>query len=123
MPILMSLAYLATALVLLTLCIALYIRITPYRELELVRDGNVAAALSLGGASLGLSLPIGSAIFFTHNFGEMLAWAAIGCAMQLILFQIMRKQAMSIQSGNVAAGTLLAFLSVATGLLVALCIS
>lgn len=123
MPILMSLAYLATAVVLLAICVLAYIRMTPYRELELVRAGNVAAALSLGGATLGLSMPIGSAIFFTHSLNEMAMWAAIGCAMQFILFWLMRKQAQSIQTGNVASGTLLAFLSVATGLLVAMCIS
>lgn len=123
MPVLMSLAYLASAIVLLAICITLYLWMTPYRELELVRAGNVAAALSLGGASLGLTLPIGSAIFFTHSLGEMMMWAAIGCAMQFILFQIMRTQARTIETGNMAAGLLLACLSISTGLLVALCIS
>lgn len=123
MPILMSLAYLAAALALLALCVTAYLWITPYRELALVREGNLAAALSLGGAALGLALPIGSAIYFTHDFAEMLVWAAIGCAMQFVLFQIMRRQAMSIENGNVAMGLLLACLSLATGLLVAACIS
>ncbi|HEX5337179.1 MAG TPA: DUF350 domain-containing protein [Gallionella sp.] len=123
MPILMSLAYLATAIVLLAICIALYVWTTPYREFALVREGNVAAALSLGGATLGLALPIGSAIFFTHDLREMLIWAGIGCVMQLILFQIMRKQAQSIETGNAASGLLLACMSVSTGLLVALSIS
>lgn len=123
MPLLMSLAYLATAIALLAICITLYLWMTPYRELALVREGNTAAALSLGGASLGLTLPIGSAIYFTHDLSEMAIWAAIGCAMQFTLFQILRNQAKSIETGNVAAGLLLAFLSVSTGLLVALCIS
>jgi putative membrane protein len=123
MPLLMSLAYLATAIALLAICITLYLWMTPYRELALVREGNTAAALSLGGASLGLTLPIGSAIYFTHDLSEMAIWAAIGCAMQFTLFQIMRNQAKSIETGNVAAALLLASLSVSTGLLVALCIS
>lgn len=123
MPILMSLAYLLTAVVLLALCVFAYIRMTPYRELELVRAGNTAAALSLGGATLGLALPIGSAIFFTHSLNEMALWAVIGCAIQFVLFFLMRKQAQEIQTGNVAMGVLLAFLSVSTGLLVAMCIS
>jgi len=123
MPILMSLAYLATAVVMLALCVFAYVRMTPYREFDLVRAGNVAAALSLGGATLGLALPIGSAVFFTHSLNEMAVWAAIGCAMQFILFFFMRKHSQDIQTGNVATGTLLAFMSVATGLLVAMCIS
>lgn len=123
MPILMSLSYLAAALALLAICITLYLWTTPYRELRLVKEGNVAAALSLGGAALGLTLPIASTIYFTHDFGEMIRWSAIGCAMQFILFQVMRTQAKSIETGNVAVGLLLACLSVSTGLLVAMCIS
>lgn len=123
MPILMSLSYLATALVLLACCITLYLWVTPYRELALVREGNVAAALSLGGAAIGLTLPVGSAIFFTHQLIEMVEWAAIGCIMQLALFYLMRSHARDIQTGNVAAGLLLACLSLSTGLLVAMCIS
>ncbi len=123
MPILMSFAYLAAALALLAVCVTLYLWMTPYRELALVREGNVAAALSLGGATVGLALPIGSAIYFTHDLAEMAVWAAIGCFMQFVLFQIMRRQAKGIELGNTAAGLLLACLSVATGMLVALCIS
>ncbi len=123
MPILMSLIYVAVALILLAVCITVYLWVTPYRELALVREGNVAAALSLGGASLGLALPIGSAIYFTHDLAEMAKWAAIGCAIQFILFQLMRSHATTIEKGNAAAGLLLACLSIATGMLVALCIS
>lgn len=123
MPVLMSLTYLATAVVLLAICITLYLWMTPYRELALIREGNVAAALSLGGAAVGLVLPIASAIYFTHDLMEMVRWAAIGCAMQFILFQLIRRQASEVPNDNVAAGVLLAFLSVATGLLVAACIS
>ncbi len=123
MPVLMSLTYLATALALLAVCITLYLWMTPYRELALVREGNVAAALSLGGASLGLALPIGSAIYFTHDLIEMAKWAAIGCAIQFLLLLIMRRLTGTIQAGNTAAGLLLACLSVSTGMLVALCIS
>jgi uncharacterized membrane protein YjfL (UPF0719 family) len=43
--------------------------------------------------------------------------------MQLILFQLMRKQTKDIENGNVATGLLLACLSLSTGLLVALSIS
>jgi len=123
MPFLMSLAYLTAALALLAVCITLYLWMTPYKELELVRRGNAAAALSLGGAVLGLTLPVGSAIFFTHDLVEMMRWGAIGCAMQFLLFQIMRKHAKDIETGNVAAGVLLFCLSLSTGLLVAMCIS
>ncbi len=53
----------------------------------------------------------------------MVKWAAIGCAIQFILLQVMRRLTDTIESGNTAAGLLLACLSVSTGMLVALCIS
>ena len=51
------LVYLAVALVLLGLFIAIYIRVTPYREIALIREGNMAAAFSLSGSILGFVIP------------------------------------------------------------------
>lgn len=123
MPVLMSVTYLITAVILLGICISIYLWITPYRELVLIREGNVAASLSLGGATIGQAIPIASAIYFTHDLVEMVRWAAIACAMQFILFQIIRKQARGVETGNIALGVVLACLSISTGLLVAACIS
>ena len=47
------LSYFATAIGLLALFLAVYVFITPYREITLIREGNAAAAASLGGAVLG----------------------------------------------------------------------
>ncbi|HEX5261891.1 MAG TPA: DUF350 domain-containing protein, partial [Phenylobacterium sp.] len=41
---------------------ALYIMLTPQKEVALVREGNVAAAVSLGGILLGLAIPLASAL-------------------------------------------------------------
>jgi hypothetical protein len=48
------LLYFAMSLALLAAFLAIYVRITPYREFALIREGNVAASLSLSGAMLGL---------------------------------------------------------------------
>jgi len=42
--------YALAALVLVALFVTIYIHITPHREMELIRQGNVAAAVSFGGA-------------------------------------------------------------------------
>ena len=42
--------------------IAVYTRLTPYHELDLVRSGNIAAAVTLSGALLGLAMPIGATL-------------------------------------------------------------
>ena len=37
---------------------ALYIMLTPHKEISLIRDGNTAAAVSLGGVLIGLAIPL-----------------------------------------------------------------
>ena len=56
------LIYLVLALALLTAFAWLYDRVTPYRELELIRGGNTAAATAYSGAVIGLALPLASAV-------------------------------------------------------------
>ncbi|MGZ5223125.1 MAG: DUF350 domain-containing protein, partial [Burkholderiales bacterium] len=45
--------YMVSSLALLVLFIVIYIRITPYREFALIREGNAAAAASLSGTIIG----------------------------------------------------------------------
>jgi len=56
------LVYLAVSLAFLGLFVAIYIRITPYRELSLIRDGNMAASFSLSGALLGFIIPLSATV-------------------------------------------------------------
>ena len=49
--------YFATAVGLLAVFLVLYVFVTPYNELALIREGNVAAAISLAGALVGGGQP------------------------------------------------------------------
>ena len=51
-------SFFATAVLMLAVFFVLYIFITPYSEVALIRAGNEAAAVSLGGAVIGFALPI-----------------------------------------------------------------
>ena len=55
------LLYLAISGVLLAMFVAIYVRITPYRELALIRENNMAAAFSLSGAIIGMVVPLANA--------------------------------------------------------------
>ena len=98
-----------------------YCWITPYNELKLVREGNVAPAISFGGALIGFVLPLYSAITHSVGFFDMLIWAVIAMVVQLIVFSIVRllfkDLVREIESNHTAAATLLAFFSAAIGLL------
>ena len=56
------LLHLSTSVALVMLYFVIYTRMTPYDEVKLIRGGNRAAALSLGGTLIGFSLPIASAL-------------------------------------------------------------
>jgi putative membrane protein len=98
-----------------------YCWITPYNELKLVREGNVAPAISFGGAMIGFILPLHSAITHSVGFLDMLIWAAVAMIVQLTVFGIVRLffkgLVRDIENNHTAAATLLAFFAVAIGIL------
>ena len=98
-----------------------YCWITPYNELKLVREGNVAPAVSFGGALIGFILPLHSAISHSVGFIDMLIWAVVAMVVQLTVFGIVRLLFKSlvreIENNHMAAATLLAFFSLAIGIL------
>ena len=121
------LIHLAASLALLAAFIWIYISITPYRELTLIREGNVAAAASLSGAVLGFAIPLAQAAAQSVNLAEMAMWGVIALAVQLLVFVVVRRLipglASDIPAGKVAPGVLLGTLSLATGILNSACMT
>jgi putative membrane protein len=121
------LAYLGVALVLLGAFIAAYVRITPYREIALIREGNMAASFSLSGAVLGFVVPLASAVQHSVSMVDMAIWGAIALLVQLAAFVAVKITfptiTRDIPAGNGAQGFFLGSLSLAVGLLSAACMS
>ena len=121
------LVYLAVSLVLLALFIAIYIRITPYRELQLIREGNMAASFSLSGALLGFIVPLASAVQHSVSLVDMAIWGVIALFVQVGAFVAVKLLIPSITrdipAGNGAQGFFLGSLSLGVGLLSAACMS
>ncbi|MCE1244361.1 DUF350 domain-containing protein [Oryzomicrobium sp.] len=122
-PVIAFLQYFSAAVVLLLAFAALYVKVTPYDDFALIRENNSAAAISLGGAMLGFTFPLMAAIYYTHDLVEMLKWAAITGAVQLVIFAAMRRYARRIEEGCTAPAILMACAAVAIGLLNGVCIS
>ncbi|MNN67545.1 hypothetical protein D3C81_1831830 [compost metagenome] len=80
------LAYFVTALALFGLFASLYLRLTPYAELPLIRTGNTAAAVALLGALLGFVLPLASSIAHSTSLLDMLVWGGIAMLVQALVF-------------------------------------
>lgn len=117
------LSYLGTAVVLLAAFTWLYEKFTPYREFQLIKENNCAAAVTLGSAMLGFTFPLLSSIYYTQSLKEMVMWAAITGVVQLLVFTVLRRWAPDIEKGQVAPAIFVACASVAVGLLNAVCIS
>ena len=116
---------LGAAFALLALFLLIYVNITPYREIELIRNGNTAAAISLSGATLGFAIPLAQSAAQSGNLLDMLMWSGIAMVVQLLVYAAVRLIipgiSRDIPSGKVAQGTFLGALSLATGLLNAAC--
>jgi putative membrane protein len=117
------LQYFVAALLLLGAFLAVYVRVTPYNEFELIQQNNAAAAISLAGACIGFALPMAAAIYLTHDLLEMVKWAIITGAAQIAVFTLLRRFAPAIEQGHTAPAIFMCAMSVATGVLNAVCIS
>ncbi|MCE1161265.1 MAG: DUF350 domain-containing protein [Burkholderiales bacterium] len=119
------LAYLFGALACLGLFIMVYIHLTPFSEIKLIRSGNHSAATALVGALLGYALPLSSAIVHSVTLRDMVIWALVGLITQYLAHLCTRliiptiKQ--DIDNNNQAIGTVSAGISVVLGLINAAC--
>lgn len=121
------LLYFALALVLVAVFLLVYVRVTPYREFGLIREGNTAAAISLSGALIGFVLPLASAITHSVSPADMLLWGGIALVVQIFAYfvasRLMPGISEAIPQGKTASGTLLGALSLAAGILNAACMT
>jgi putative membrane protein len=121
------LVYLAISLVLLYVFVWLYIRVTPWAEMALIRAGNMAAAFSLSGAILGFIVPLSAAIKYSVNLVDMVIWGVIALVVQIAAFVVVKllvpSVSQDIEAGNGAQGFFLGVTSLAAGLLNAACMS
>jgi len=119
--------YLLLSSVLVLVFLIVYTKITPCDEFLLIRQGNNAAALSLGGALLGFSLTIASSIIHTADYRQFLGWAAGAMLVQVLVYfvasRLLHMSKDHIESGNAAFGGLLGAVSLSIGAINAACIS
>ncbi len=121
------LAYLAVALVLLAVFVVVYIRVTPYREIALIREGNMAASFSLSGSLLGFIIPLAAAVQHSVSLADMAIWGLIAMVVQIAAFIVVKMLIPSITqdipAGKGAQGFFLGCMSLGVGLLNAACMS
>ena len=115
------LVFLGTALGLFAIALGIYLQVTPFHEIRLIRQGNSAAAVSLGGTAIGMAVVLHSAASGTFNAVELAVWGGIGLIGQivvlLIVMLIIPDLTKGINEDKVGYGILLGALSIAMGIL------
>ena len=115
------LMFLGTAVGLMAAAMAAYILITPHREIALIRDGNIAAAVSFGGTAIGMAIVLCSTASGTFNVVELLIWGGIGLVGQLLVYALVAVMipglSKGLTEGRTSYGVLLGTMSIAMGIL------
>lgn len=115
------LVHLATTTALLGVGIAIYVAVTPYREITLVRDGNIAAAIGLSGQALALAIPLAVMMAHSVNLPDIVLWGAVTLILQLIAFAavavVIRNLPAAIERGEIAPAVVLASAQIIAGIL------
>lgn len=121
------LMYFGTAVALMAAFLVLYVQITPYKEFALIREGNVAPAITLSGSLLGFMLPLTGVIQASISLADMAIWGVIALLVQVVAFFAINlaipSMKKAIQEGQISSASLFAALSIAIGMLNKACLS
>ena len=118
------LGFFFTALILIIAFLYLYAIVTPYDDYQLIfEEKNVAAALGFGGAIIGVSIPLYSALSNSISYIDFAIWGVVAIVIQLIFAFIVTRVngkfsfTEKISQGVIPVGILMAGLSISIGLL------
>ena len=118
---LLYLKYFAVALVMLVAFAFLYIKITPARELTLIKGGNVACAISLSGALIGFCITLVSSMLHSVGMVSFVIWGVAAAIVQILVYfaatHLIKDANQELQNNNTAVGILFFGLSVSIGIL------
>lgn len=106
--------------------IVIYVRLTPHKELALVQEGNMAAAISFSALVIGLALPLAACLVNKFGLIDVAIWGTVSLFLQLFLFRItdaiFRGMPERIEANEVPAATVLAAFKLSGSLILAVAI-
>jgi len=121
------LLHLAATLGLLVLGAVIYAALTPWKEIELIREGNSAAAVAFAGVLVGLAVPLAVSLTASTSLREIGLWGLATVVIQLLAFRIvdmiLTGLPQRIRDGEVSAAVLLVGAKLATALVLAAALS
>ena len=82
------LIHFGVTLIILALGIVIYVIVTPYNEISLIKKGNPSAALSFSGALIGMAIPLSVAMAGSVNILDIVVFGAVAIILQLLGYRI-----------------------------------
>lgn len=126
-PAVTYLIYIVSALIMLGVFTAIYTAVTHYKEFDLIREGNIAAALSYGGALVGFSLTLCSSIAVHASFIMFVVWGIAAMVVQIVVYAVVAKAIRgmneAIADNNIAMGGLIGAISLSAGIVNVACLT
>lgn len=101
--------------------VTIYQLITPYHELDLIRAGNTAAAVSLSGAIVGLALPLAVCMAKSVNVWDIIIWGLVTLVIQLLAYRLadalLKGLPARIEAGEIGAAILVVAIKLAVAMI------
>ena len=101
--------------------LVLYMWMTPYEDLGQIREGNTAAGIALGGATLGMAIPLAITLRGSVNIWDIVLWGILIVILQMAVFKIvdliLKGLPKRIEDGEVGAAVVLASAKISVGVI------
>ena len=114
-------------LTMLAIGVTVYLWMTPYRELELIRDGNVAAAVSLGATIISLAMPLAFSMAVSVGVWDIVLWGLVTLVIVLVVYRVidflMKDLPRRIEVGELGPAILLAAVKLGVSIITAAAVS
>lgn len=114
-------AHFITAIAVLAAAIFMYVHSTPHKEFELIRQGNVAAAVSLSAAIIGLALPLAFCLEGSVNTYDIVLWGTAILLIQIATYRmidaLLKNLSQAIETQRMAPVLLLAAIKLSVAML------
>ncbi len=100
------LSFLLTALIIVFIGVFVYSKITPYNEMDLIRQRNISASISISATIISITLPVAFCLASSVNIYDLIVWGFVSLIVQILMFflmdRILKNIPQKIQEDNVA---------------------
>lgn len=110
-------------LALLTAGCIVHVLLTPMKEMQLIRAGNVSAGISVGAVIVGLAVPMSACLATATSVYDILIWGVVAILLQLLAFRaadlLLRDLPKRIERDEIGAALVLAGVKIAAAMVMA----